>query len=161
MLNEYRRILSQNLWHSDRTFLSAKVADWLMTTESLTVKLERHCVQLRVKVIDEYFTNQRDWRREVILSGDQQQWIFAQTDFSKELMQSYSQDILQLREMPLGHWLFKQHPKRISTEWIQDPVTHLYARCSVFEINHHRLQVKELFLAEFDFPDSRFNGMQQ
>lgn len=158
MLDEYRRILSQNLWYSDRTFLPEKMADWLLTEESLTAKLERHCVQFRVKVIDEYLTNNADWRREVILSGDQREWIFAQTDFSKELMQFYGKEILQLREMPLGHWLFKQNPQRLNTEWCQDSRTGLYARRSVLKIDHGILRVSELFLAGFDFPDSTLNG---
>ena len=158
MLDDYRRILSQNLWHSDRTFLPEYVADWLLTEESLTAKLEQHCVQFRVKVVDEYFTNNADWRREVILNGDQREWIFAQTDFSKELMQYCGKEISQLREMPLGHWLFKQKPQRLSTEWCQDLRTGVYARRSVLKIDHGILRVSELFLAGFDFPDSTLNG---
>lgn len=152
MLNHYRHILSQNHWKTDRTLLSENLADWLLTEDSLTAKLERHCSHFSVNLIQQKHTEQGEWLREVVLFGDDQPWVFAQTHFSTELMAMCGEAILQLNQTPLGYWLFSQQPQRITNEWLQDSHCGLYARRSIFHIQGAALTVSELFLAEFGFP---------
>lgn len=152
MLDEYRRILLQNQWKIDRTFLAEHIADWLLTEESLTAKLARHCTQFGVSVEAENWTGKEEWLREVILYGDGQAWIFAQTTFSANLMSAYGEEILQLNQTPLGYWLFAKNPRRITTEWAQDLKSGLYARRSQFHLEKGNLTVSELFLENFEFP---------
>ncbi|MDO4430842.1 MAG: chorismate lyase [Lonepinella koalarum] len=152
MLNDYRRILSQNLWKTDRTFLTENLADWLLTEDSLTAKLEQCYAKFTVSVLAEKWTDKDEWLREVILWGDGKALVFAQTYFSANLMSAYGNDILRLNQTPLGYWLFAKNPQRIQTQWQQDPMSNLYARRSHFQIDNADVIISELFLAEFDFP---------
>ncbi|PJG84710.1 chorismate--pyruvate lyase family protein [Conservatibacter flavescens] len=156
MLNieNYRQILTQNNWKTDRSFLPSAVAHWLLTQDSMTQKLQNICTDLNVIVINESWTSQQQWRREVLLQGDGKNWVFAQTDFSIALMKQFEQDIINLGEQPLGYWLFSQKLEREKLEWLLDERSGLYARRSILRINEAMLSVTELFLSDFSFKES-------
>lgn len=139
--------------------LAASVKNWLFWQDSLTVKLKRYCTEFEVKVRSEKWikkTYQNEtallspgqyWCREVVLYGDGKPWVEARTLMSAALVERY-QELLRLGKMPIGEWLFAQGPVRRKMQWSQDEKTQLYARRSLFLIQHMPLLVSELFLEE-------------
>lgn len=160
-LSHYRTILSQSNWQRDESPLPIAVADWLMHTESLTLKLQQVCANLTVDIIQQgwlqagsspsIFAHQREWLREVLLKCGENQWIFAQTIFPAETIKHVAQEVVNLGNDPIGLWLFPQNPTRVSLEWQQDSETGLYMRRSQLRLRNYPLEIRELFLEQFPF----------
>lgn len=154
-------MLSSASWQKDVLDLSQQKQDWLLYQGSLTKKLQQYCQQLKVEVVAEKWTSaitsefveydEPVWLREVILKGDEQPWIFAQTRLPQSTMNHVAPDIMSLGSTPIGLWLFAQQPKRIKLEWSYDASTGLYARRSVLLLNQYPIEIKELFLQDFKF----------
>ncbi|HBO37144.1 MAG TPA: chorismate lyase, partial [Pasteurellaceae bacterium] len=85
------------------------------------------------------------WCREVVLYGDDIPWVAARTLISIPLLNDY-QELLQLGNMPIGEWLFKQKLERQKMQWSLDKNTQRYARRSLFLIQQMPLLITELFL---------------
>lgn len=158
----YRSILSTEDWRNENSFILPNIKSWLFEKGSLTKKLQGICQHLDIEVISQSWINeeneqkstalfQSSWLREVILKGNGENWIFAQTYFSHSIMEKYEKDITELGERPIGLWIFPKKPTRINLEWYQDPKTSLYARRSLLFLNGDYMEVRELFLDRFQF----------
>ncbi|QEH22259.1 chorismate--pyruvate lyase family protein [Histophilus somni] len=161
----FRQTLSSTKWQNDIFTLSPQKQDWLLHQGSLTRKLQQYCQQLKVEIVAEKwvsdmsfgFTGHHEpiWLREVILKGDEQAWIFAQTRLPQSTIENVAPDIINVGSTPIGLWLFPQQPKRKTLEWIYDTATGLYARRSVLLLNQYPIEIKELFLQDFKFFQSK------
>ncbi|MDG6881455.1 Chorismate--pyruvate lyase [Phocoenobacter uteri] len=156
----YANILAQAHWQSDDSTLSDSHKDWLMHQDSLTLKLQQHYKDVTVEILSQnWFAKDEKnptayWQRDVMLLGDGNPIIFAQTIFPQQTIENVAQDILTFGNEAIGLWLFPQNPQRLSLEWTQDPKTGLYARCSTLLLDGYPLEIKELFLHDFSFPMS-------
>lgn len=155
---QYRTLLATSTWQTAETGLPSQVAEWLLHTNSLTEKLQQICQRLDVEVVqqgwqavgfEQYFA--KTWVREVVLSGDDKAWIFAQTLLAEETIENVAQAVLTLGNNPIGLWLFPQNPQRLTLEWSQDKQTGLYARRSTLLLKGYPLEIRELFLPQFSF----------
>ncbi|MCL1138317.1 chorismate--pyruvate lyase family protein [Shewanella pneumatophori] len=88
--------------------------DWLLSTCSLTKKLKKQCTHFEVKVLGEdtlapleqSFTSQKMWIREVLLILDGTPWVFARTLIPGDLLEKKQQEFLGLGVRPLGELLY-------------------------------------------------------
>ena len=83
---QYRTLLATSAWQTAETDLPSQVAEWLLHTHSLTEKLQQICQRLDVEVVQQGWQAvgfeqnfAKTWVREVVLNGDDNTWIFAQT----------------------------------------------------------------------------------
>lgn len=163
-LVQYRTILASSDWQAETSALPAEVANWLLHTDSLTQKLQAIWADLTVEIIQQGWQGGRSclfsaksseltkvWSREVILRGDKQPRIFAQTLLPEETVAQVAQDVLTLGDTPIGLWLFPQNPIRLRLEWRKDPDSGLYARRSLLMLHGYPLAIYELFLPDFPF----------
>ncbi|MGX2950608.1 chorismate--pyruvate lyase family protein [Ursidibacter sp. B-7004-1] len=163
-LSLYRKLLENGNWQTGDQYLSKNVADWLSYSDSLTQKLQSICDELKVEITQQGWQavrssqafakndeNHTAWLREVILKGDKQDWIFAQTILPKQTIEMVANPVLELGENPIGLWLFPLQPERISLEWCFDSETKLYARRSLLSLKGYPLAIYELFLPQFPF----------
>ncbi|WP_410678054.1 chorismate--pyruvate lyase family protein [Avibacterium paragallinarum] len=165
----YRKLLASPDWQHSGHSAAPHIQQWLEHQGSLTRKLQQICQTLSVEVIEQGWQEKlpskstalcdlsnnptaKIWRREVVLKGDGQAWIFAQTELPQHTVENAAQYVLQLGNEPIGLWLFKQPMQRTALSWRQDSITGLYARNSSFELKGYPLQIKELFLPYFSFP---------
>lgn len=161
----YRNILAKPEQPEASGQLPPNICKWLQHTDSLTQKLQQICQKLTVEITLqgwqavspewkelEWRIDSTAWIREVILKGDDDPWIFAQTRLPKHTVDKVAQAVLTLGEQPIGLWLFQQQPRRLALSWWQDPQTGLYARRSLLTIDDYPLEIKELFLKPFKFP---------
>lgn len=145
----YRKILTAPTnWNEYPLDLPEEISSWLLHSGSLTTKLQQHCRQLKVNIIQQGW-QQNHWLREVLITGDQQNWIFAQTLIPKTTIEQVAENVLTLGDNPIGLWLFPQQPERLTLKWRQDPQTQLYVRQSQLSLKGYPLQISELFLPEF------------
>ncbi|MDH2998726.1 4-hydroxybenzoate synthetase [Pasteurellaceae bacterium LFhippo2] len=158
IFSNYRNMLSQQNWQSDESLLPVAVADWLMHTDSLTLKLQQICSNLNVEIIQQSWqlvgfeqNFAKTWLREVLLKSGKTQWIFAQTLFPEKTIENVAQEVVNLGNDPIGLWLFPQNPERVSLEWQQDSETGLYMRRSQLMLKNYPLEIRELFLEQFPF----------
>lgn len=154
-LEKYREILSQQNWTTEPVN-STQVQDWLGYQKSLTKKLQQQYSDFSVEMVQQGFfaKNGEDrtaWKRDVLLKGNGKTIIFAETEIPQETVENVAQDVLTLGETPIGLWLFPQNPVRTNLEWLQDKESGLYARRSVVLLKGYPLEIKELFLADFEF----------
>ncbi|WP_052461922.1 chorismate--pyruvate lyase family protein [Necropsobacter massiliensis] len=158
----YRAILSAKQWQAAHAMPPAQIRAWLLHQGSLTQKLRQLCHCLTVQVVYEGWTTAKTsvkstalchpvWRREVLLQGDGNNWIFARTCLPQRTVENVAQDVIHLADQPIGPWLFAQRPQRLSLDWRCDGATGLYARRSEFLLAGYPLEIRELFLADFDF----------
>lgn len=150
---KYREILTACGWQTGTKTLAPAIADWLLYTESLTLKLQQHYPNLAVEIIQQGWQNGREpsWIREVVLKCDGQPLLFAQTVVPKATIDNVAPNIPTLGETPIGLWLFAQSPERQSLEWRYDDTEHCYARRSTLLLQQYPIEIRELFLRNFDF----------
>lgn len=163
---QYRQIFDSAHWQTSSAQLPATMAHWLLHQGSLTQKLQQHCSQFTVEMIQQgwiktdrfnenfanFFTEKTAcWQREVLLKGDGQDWVFAQTCLPESTIQQVAQIVPELGEKPIGLWLFPQQPVRISLAWCYDPITQCYARSSCLLLKGYPIEIKEVFLRDFLF----------
>lgn len=156
----YRQYLREMQWQSDFSELKPMHRNWLSLQNSLTAALKQKCNEFKVLPLFEgwIMTEQEEqtgfhcdddqcWLREVVLSGDGQEWIFARTFIPKRTFAFYSEEIFRLGEMSLGAWLFQQNVQRTEIKWGENHQH--YARCSTLSLQQHPFFVSELFLKDF------------
>lgn len=164
----YRRTLACANWHKQQQDIPTYVFPWLAENGSLTQKLQHICRQLEVEVIQQGWINASPdnpktsskitalnepyWLREVLIKGDGDPWIFAQTRLPKSTVEQVASDVLTLGNSAIGLWLFPQQPKRQDLTWSQDPQSGLFARSSSLLLQQYPLEIQELFLSHFSFP---------
>lgn len=153
----FKRLHWQDTTSLQTTLLSNNIQCWLLEQGSLTTKLKQYCREFEIKVqsekrIKKIYQNEIEvlpdtqyWCREVVLYGDDIPWVAARTLISIPLLNDY-QELLQLGNMPIGEWLFKQKLERQKMQWSLDKNTQRYARRSLFLIQQMPLLITELFL---------------
>ncbi|WP_076414113.1 chorismate lyase [Shewanella sp. UCD-KL12] len=148
------------------------LTEWLLSTGSLTQKLQSHCAHFEVKILGEgnltpfsgeFPTQQQAWVREVLLCLDGTPWIFARTLISGPLLAKKDKDFLTLGTRPLGELLFSTDdftPGKIEvahftpceklaelTSSLNQPVSQeLWGRRRYFSFEGEDLIVSETFL---------------
>jgi chorismate--pyruvate lyase len=149
--------------------LPASVMDWLVYHESMTRRLERHCLRLTVQVRQELFVSspevageaallplsERYWLREVTLSGDGKPWLFGRTVIPEQTLEEVDIDLTQIGNTPLGRYLFLQGPP--PRDVIQTGrCGALWVRRARLLLSGNPLLITELFLpdAPVYFPDA-------
>ncbi|UJF19289.1 chorismate lyase [Vibrio sp. SS-MA-C1-2] len=158
--------LEQALWCSaqDSSIESAILSDWLLDSTSLSLRLQKHCQHLDVKVINQQSVehlapNDQAWLgnvsclvREVVISGDKKPWVIARTLIPHATLTNDEQDILDLGDNLLGLRIFSHSTARrdeieVATI-LPDPTSNkkLWARRSRLWINNKPMLVAELFL---------------
>lgn len=153
----FKRLHWQDTTSLQTTLLPNNIQSWLLEQGSLTTKLKQYCREFEIKVqsekrIKKIYQNEIEvlpdtqyWCREVVLYGDDIPWVAARTLISIPLLNDY-QELLQLGNMPIGEWLFKQKLERQKMQWSLDKNTQRYARRSLFLIQQMPLLITELFL---------------
>lgn len=169
---------SPSQWQQETDNLPENIAQWLRWEHSLTAALCQHCSQFDVVVLAEDFLPQQKgknptleffpkfcesslWRRCVVLQGDGEPWIYAETFTPSAKL---ARTLQQLGDTPLGLWLFAQKPRRESWGWREFstenhkispnipalPIT--FARFTRWQIDNEPLLIVEYFLTPFAFP---------
>ncbi|WP_424765328.1 chorismate--pyruvate lyase family protein [Necropsobacter rosorum] len=161
-IERYRTLLAGGKWHAAHSIPPAEIASWLLHQGSLTAQLQQICRRFTVQLVNVGWVKEKTapkstaltepvWLREVILQGDGSNWIFAQTRLPQRTVANAAPAVIRLADQPIGPWLFAQKPQRLSLGWRRDRQSGLYARRSVFSLAGYPLEIKELFLADFDF----------
>lgn len=141
--------------------IPVRIRDWLMETDSMTQRLERHCDRLTVSVRNECFilpgelndecdylpVSERYWLREVVLYGDGRPWLFGRTLIPRQTLAGAGIDLMNIGNVPLGRYLF-QHDA-LTRDYIHTGLCEgLWARRSRLCLSGHPLLLTELFLPE-------------
>lgn len=150
--NDSCRILQHPDWHDASTLPPPAVRDWLLHAGSLTRKLQQHCARLDVAIAHEGWTNDDHWLREVWLSGDGIPWIYAQTRIPRTTLAHAAAPLQTIGSQPIGLWLYRQQPARLSLHWRHDRTSNTYARKTVLALSSHPLDIREHFLPAFPYP---------
>lgn len=155
---QYRNLLAAKDWQITGENLPRNIAEWLLHTDSLTEKLQQICQLLQVDIVQQGWqdggatvSRRKMWGREVVLKGDGNAWIFAQTVLSEKTIETVAKEVLTLGDKPIGLWLFPQKPQRLTLEWRRDEKSGLYARRSQLLLKGYPLEIRELFLPKFSF----------
>lgn len=176
MSNQLLSVASNVEWHPDSPHCPASVRSWLLDESSLTQKLERLYQKFTVDVIQQvhthsdaeqlsgYFTYpEHVLVREVLLRGDGEAKVFAQTEIPSSTLTHSQQKLSNIGSASLGHILFQdktairgvieiaRFPINSSIhhlcESLQQACKHdLWARRSIFFIKKKPLLVTEVFL---------------
>lgn len=145
-------------WH-----IPALSMNWLLDRNSMTKKLQQHCQTLSVDVLGVYdiantalslselecLPNEPCRVREVILSGDNVDWLYARTLFPQSTLSGSEKDLLALGNNPLGKYVFAQpnHSRdQVQIAQIEVAGDMLLARRSRLWLNDKPMLVSELFL---------------
>ncbi|TDF36706.1 chorismate lyase [Alteromonadaceae bacterium M269] len=158
---------------SDIHINDAKLKNWLLSTGSLTERLQSHCRQFAVSVVGQgeaalsvdecqvLGSDNGNWIvREVILSGDGIPWVFARSVLPKAELENNLSMLSSLGNKPLGKVIFndpqfERLPIQVTQLESTNPLLEklsiisempLSARRSVFKYNDSRLLVAEVFL---------------
>ncbi|WP_354186732.1 chorismate lyase [Bartonella japonica] len=149
-------------WLSDQNLsVPENIRDWLMELGSMTLRLKKHCTCLRVEPQRECFITRdklqeqgeaehlsnsaRYWLREVVLIGDNQPWLLGRTVIPEETLLEHNQAIMQLGNVPLGHYLFNSG--KLTRDYIHiGQRGALWARRSRLRLTDKPLLLTELFL---------------
>ena len=177
-------------WHDSHTlnYPCPKLADWLLNTGSLTERLESHTPRFEVQLLGQAECevkepearlvsdgNQALVVRETVLKGDGQPWVFARSLMLPELCDANHQQLHRLGNQPLGKVIFNdrrfqrrdfqviclQRENNICRSLGLETPHALWGRRSVFEFEHLKLMVAEIFLpgspayAELNSKDGR------
>ncbi|MDX5628391.1 MULTISPECIES: chorismate lyase [unclassified Brenneria] len=162
MSDEARFSLRTTEWFTARSAtIPAHIRDWLMETNSMTLRLEGHCDRLTVSVRNECFispdelndervhlpVSERYWLREVVLYGDGRPWLFGRTLIPRQTLAGAGIDLTKVGNVPLGRYLF-QHDA-LTRDYIHTGLCEgLWARRSRLRLFGHPLLLTELFLPE-------------
>ncbi|WJV54416.1 chorismate lyase [Pectobacteriaceae bacterium CE90] len=143
------------------TDVPATVADWLIYNDSMTRRLERHCLRLSVRVSTEHFISTLDvqneqpllplsnryWLREVTLFGDGKPWLFGRTVIPQQTLEEAEIDLTQIGNTPLGRYLFLQGPPKRNFIHL-GRCGSLWVRRSCLVLSGNPLLITELFLPD-------------
>lgn len=157
---------------ADQTFVpDPLLKNWLLDTGSLTERLQSQCMKFELCVIGQrqmqpeveemkQFSLPNDGKfqiREVILSGNDQPWVFARSVLPQALC---DMDLANLGNRPLGKIIFndarfvrqpfqllKITPNDAFQHHVKvNPLFQLWGRRSVFQFEQMQLMVAEVFL---------------
>ncbi|WP_336279495.1 chorismate lyase [Bartonella sp. CB175] len=162
MYNPRDSILPPLKWLSDQDPpVPVEIRDWLMESGSMTRRFEKHCMYIRVEPQREFFIT-RDklkeeaehlpnsscyWLREVVLMGDNKPWLLGRTVIPQETLFEHNQALINLGNMPLGHYLFSNN--ELTRDYIHiGRQNTLWARRSRLRLTGKPLLITELFLAD-------------
>ena len=142
--------------------LTPELSDWLSEETSMTVRLERYCRELTVKVVREGFVGRqallghesgysgfdnetRFWLREVILYGDGHPWLAGRTILPEDTLSGPEKSLMSLGESPLGRYLFSS--PLLSRDFIVPGYSgSLRGRHSLLRLSGKPLILTEMFL---------------
>lgn len=153
--------------------------DWLLNTGSLTERLQACCRSFKVRLLgqqvagltrdEEHFLFQQfdsdpeDTQvREVILTGDNSDWVFARSLLPLSFLQDEMDELTHLGEQPLGRIIFNDARfERQGFQLVKCPADGLtltklgiesshscWGRRSLFRFKHYRIMVAEVFLPD-------------
>lgn len=145
------------------SFEDNRSRQWLMESGSLSRLLAQECQTLSVNLLTnetvvagKLSTQERGCLaaedclvREVILSGDDHEWVLGRTLIPLSSMQDQQHDLAKQGDIPLGLTVFSaENVKRDALEvgWAETPQGRLLARRSRLWMNHKPMLVAELFL---------------
>lgn len=147
-------------WLSDQdSLIPENIRDWLMEPGSMTLRLKKHCAQVRIEPQRECFVTRdklqdeaehlpespRYWLREIILMGDDQPWLLGRTVIPQETLLEQNQELMHLGTTPLGHYLFNSG--KLTRDYIHiGQQGTLWARRSRLRLTGKPLLLTELFL---------------
>lgn len=139
------------------------VYSWLVDETSMTARLEAHCQQLKVTLVDEGFVTaqrlsidernalgdsegtQRFWLREVQLIADGEPWLAGRTLIPEASLQGPEAALMTLGTRPLGHYLFQS--SSLSRDYLLPGIMDgLWARRSLLRLAEKPLLLTEIFL---------------
>ncbi|AOR63781.1 chorismate lyase [Pectobacterium wasabiae] len=162
MSDDVSTLLRTISWFTEPpSVLPEHIGDWLMETSSMTQRLEKYCVQLRVTLCREGFItpqslgeerdqlplDERYWLREVVLYGDDRPWLFGRTIVPQQTLDGSGAALVKIGNQPLGRYLFEQ--KSLTRDYIHTGCCEgLWARRSRLCLSGHPLLLTELFLPE-------------
>ncbi|TKI04405.1 chorismate lyase [Martelella alba] len=144
-----------------RPCLSPTQENWLLESDSMTLRLERHCRTLSVRRIREGYCSAaesggdsallpasgRYWLREVVLYGDGRPWLAGRTLIPAHVLGDAESALTALGDTPLGRWLFREGPP--ARDFIQlGRADGLWARRSRLHSHGKPLLLTELFLSD-------------
>ncbi|MCG8708776.1 chorismate lyase [Brenneria sp. 4F2] len=154
--------LRMTKWFPDSSAtIPAHIRGWLMESDSMTQRLERHCDRLTVSIRHECFissgelydepahlpASERYWLREVVLYGDGRPWLFGQTLIPRQTLAGAGIDLMKIGNVPLGRYLFQHNA--LTRDYIHTGLCEgLWARRSRLRLSGHPLLLTELFLPE-------------
>lgn len=145
-------------------FPSESAKHWLEEQGSLSRRLQQHCQELTVELLQNQIVTARTLKqdesqllseqdcllREVILRGDSDEWVIGRTLIPCTTLVDQPYDLAQQGDIPLGLTVFSaNNVERDSLEvgWVVLPQGRLLARRSRLWMNHKPMLVAELFLS--------------
>ncbi|WED21744.1 chorismate lyase [Vibrio sp. JC009] len=138
---------------------------WLTEKGSLSRRLAENCHELSVSLVNNQMilenamtmeersllTKEKCLLREVILKGDDSEWVVGRTLIPESSIQNKAFDLSRQGESPLGLTLFSLDDisrDQIQAGWAETPDGKLLARRSRLWVNGKPLLVAELFLPD-------------
>ncbi|WP_375751860.1 chorismate lyase [Vibrio sp. HN007] len=139
--------------------------DWLQEEGSLSRRLEKECQDLSVNLLSNHviqgeslttqevslLSNEACILREVILNGDDSQWVVGRTLMPLSSLEDQQYDLSELGEIPLGLTVFRAeevYRDKLQAGWANTSYGKLLARRSRLWMNGKPLLVAELFLPD-------------
>ncbi|WP_237464106.1 chorismate lyase [Vibrio stylophorae] len=163
-VEQYRAQLAQARWLSAKqaTSMPSPLSDWLWSVDSLSQRLSQHCDQFSVELIQqrelsagELTENERELlgdspciERQVLLLGDGQPWVFAQSLLPLSTLTGEEQDLAILGNQALGFRVFRHPLARRDAIQVASLSQGLWARRSRLWIADKPLLVHDLFLPQ-------------
>lgn len=138
---------------------------WLTEQGSLSRRLAACCQSLTVELLDNrsvegetlslqesrLLSGEDCLEREVVLKGDNRQWLIGRTLIPHSSLQGQPYDLSQQGEIPLGMTVFSAEQvsrDQLQAGWVETPHGRLLARRSRLWMNHKPMLVAELFLPD-------------
>ncbi|WP_440886959.1 chorismate lyase [Vibrio sp. WZ-1] len=136
---------------------------WLEEQGSLSRRLKQHCQELTVELLHNQIVTAQTLRadeslllsdqdcllREVILSGDNTDWVIGRTLIPRTTLVDQQYDLAQQGDIPLGLTVFSAdnvERDALQMGWVTLPQGQFLARRSRLWMNHKPMLVAELFL---------------
>ncbi|MGL6262055.1 chorismate lyase [Vibrio sp. WXL103] len=164
-VTEYLAALREADWQSPEvfTFPTPLSRAWLTEQGSLSARLERHCRELSLELLQneltsleqllpseqEYLPSEDYWLRKVILKGDGQPWVLGRTLIPQSSQSSGSYDLANQGSTPLGFTVFRHDTVRrdkLQLAQVDLADQRLFARRSRLWVADKPILVAELFL---------------
>ncbi|AXY00001.1 chorismate lyase [Vibrio alfacsensis] len=136
---------------------------WLEEQGSLSRRLSQHCKQLTVELLhnqivtaktltrneSQLLSEQECLLREVVLRGDEKDWVIGRTLIPRSTLVDQQYDLAQQGDIPLGLTVFSAdnvERDALQVGWASLPQGRFLARRSRLWMNHKPMLVAELFL---------------
>ncbi|WP_206355591.1 chorismate--pyruvate lyase family protein [Vibrio maerlii] len=147
---------------------------WLTEQGSLSRRLEKHCCVLSVSRMQQEMVSQLDLsteegerlpdekclQREVILCGDDQEWVLGRTLIPQSALKNQQHDFSTQGDIPLGNTIFSADQVRrdkLEFGFAQLDGRYLLARRSRLWMNDKPMLVAELFLPQAPIYQEEWN----